>query len=95
MIRSFVVCFEELGSVADRPGRGAHQNICTEDNGETAADDLSVSTHHYSSQLGNSRTTWCRILKLNLKMYPYKIQIVQTLTPQDHLLREIFGQRRI
>ncbi|GFV94077.1 hypothetical protein TNCV_2957391 [Trichonephila clavipes] len=99
MISSLAGCFEELGSVADRPGRGAHRNICTEDNVETVwqsvADDPSVSTRHRSSQLSISRTTLRRILKLDLKMYPYKIQIVQTLLPQDHLLREIFGERLI
>ncbi|GFY52592.1 hypothetical protein TNIN_185521 [Trichonephila inaurata madagascariensis] len=35
MIRSLIDRFEELGSVADRPGRGAHRNIRTEDNVET------------------------------------------------------------
>ncbi|GFV61132.1 hypothetical protein TNCV_2100071 [Trichonephila clavipes] len=35
MIRSLVGCLEELGSMADRPGRGAHRNIRTEDNVET------------------------------------------------------------
>lgn len=91
MIRSLVGRFEELGSVADRPGRGAHRNIRTEDNVETVrqsvADDPSVSTRRRSSQLGISRTTLRRILKLDLKMYPYKIQIVQALLPQDHQQR--------
>ncbi|GFY71418.1 hypothetical protein TNIN_468361 [Trichonephila inaurata madagascariensis] len=35
MIRSLVGRFEELGSVADRPGRGAHRSIRTVDNVET------------------------------------------------------------
>ncbi|CAK1592413.1 unnamed protein product [Parnassius mnemosyne] len=34
MIASLVRRFEELGSVADRPGRGAHRNIRTVDNVE-------------------------------------------------------------
>ncbi|GFY52991.1 hypothetical protein TNIN_200381 [Trichonephila inaurata madagascariensis] len=35
IIRSLVGRFKELGSVVDSPGRGAHQNIRTEDNVET------------------------------------------------------------
>ncbi|GFY72675.1 hypothetical protein TNIN_174491 [Trichonephila inaurata madagascariensis] len=65
MIRSLVYRFEELGSVADHPGRGAHRNIRTEDNVETVwqsvADDPSVSNRRRSSQLGIFRTTLRRI----------------------------------
>ncbi|GFY28551.1 putative transposase [Trichonephila clavipes] len=90
MIRSLVCRFDELGSVLYRPGRGDHRNIRTEDNVETVrqsvADDPSVSTRHLSSQLDISRTTLRTILKLDLKMYPDKIQIVQILLPQDLLL---------
>ncbi|GFY76642.1 hypothetical protein TNIN_11601 [Trichonephila inaurata madagascariensis] len=79
--------FAELGSVANRPGRGAYGNIRTEDNVEivrqSVVDDPSVSTRRRSSQLGISRMTLRRILKLDLKMYPHKIQIVKTLLPQD------------
>ncbi|GFS51101.1 hypothetical protein TNCV_3532241 [Trichonephila clavipes] len=35
MIKSLVSHFEELGSMTDHHGRGAHQNICTEDSVET------------------------------------------------------------
>ncbi|GFY77686.1 hypothetical protein TNIN_127431 [Trichonephila inaurata madagascariensis] len=81
MIRSLVGRFEELGSLADYPGRGAHRNFRTEDNVEnvrqSVADDASVSSRRRSSQLGISRTTLRRTLKLDLKMYPYKIQIVK------------------
>ncbi|XP_065674000.1 uncharacterized protein LOC136090951 [Hydra vulgaris] len=94
---SLVGCFEDLGSVADRPGRGAHQNFRTEDNMETVwqsvAHDPSVSTCYRSSQLGISRTTLHRILKLDLKMYSYKIQIVETLLPQDHQQRLLYTIR--
>lgn len=87
MITSLVRRFEELGSVADRPGRGAHRNIRTEDNVEavqqSVANDPSVSTRRRSGQLGIPRTTLQRILKLDLKMYPYKVQIVQQILPQD------------
>ncbi|GFS99499.1 hypothetical protein TNCV_4534661 [Trichonephila clavipes] len=77
MIRSLVSRFEELGSVADRPGRGANRNIRTEDNVETVrqsvVDDPSVSTCRHSSQFGISRTTLRRSLKLDLKIHLYKI----------------------
>ncbi|GFX68562.1 hypothetical protein TNCV_1799751 [Trichonephila clavipes] len=55
MIRSLVGHFEELGSVADRPGRDAHQNIRTEDTVETVrqsfADGSSVSTRRFPELL--------------------------------------------
>ncbi|GFY45315.1 hypothetical protein TNIN_162031 [Trichonephila inaurata madagascariensis] len=35
LLRSLVGRFEELSSVVDRPGRGAHRNIRIEDNVET------------------------------------------------------------
>ncbi|GFY38791.1 hypothetical protein TNIN_327521 [Trichonephila inaurata madagascariensis] len=92
MIRSLFSRFEELGSVADHPGRGANRNISAEDNVETVRQIIhpSVSIRRRSSQVGISRMTLRRILKLDLKMYPYKIQIVQTLLPQYHLVRKIF-----
>ena len=34
-------------------------------------------------QLGITRTLLQKILKLDLKMFSYKIQMVQTLLPQD------------
>ncbi|GFX97908.1 hypothetical protein TNCV_4905591 [Trichonephila clavipes] len=65
MIMSLVGRFEELGSVADGPGRGTLRNIRTEGNVETAqqsvVDDPFVSTRLRSCQLGISRTTLCRI----------------------------------
>nr|CAH7741542.1 unnamed protein product [Callosobruchus chinensis] len=74
MIKSLVGRFDELGSMADCPGRGVHRNIRTEGNVETvrqsAAEDSSVSTRRHSSQLGISKTTFLRILKLNLKTCP-------------------------
>ncbi|GFY75630.1 hypothetical protein TNIN_140681 [Trichonephila inaurata madagascariensis] len=55
MIRSLVGHFEELGSVADRPGKDAYQNIRTEDNVETVrqsfADGPSVSTRRFPELL--------------------------------------------
>ncbi|GFY43554.1 hypothetical protein TNIN_422801 [Trichonephila inaurata madagascariensis] len=77
MIRSLVGNFEDLGSVAHRPGRGTNQNIRTEVNVETVqqnvAHDPFVSTRRLSSQLCISRTTLHSVLKLDLKMYPWKI----------------------
>ncbi|GFU59854.1 hypothetical protein TNCV_4726211 [Trichonephila clavipes] len=60
MIRSLADRIEKLGSVAIRPGRGAHLNIRTDDIVETVrqsvADDPSVLTRRRSSQMGISRT---------------------------------------
>ncbi|GFR27379.1 hypothetical protein TNCT_180401 [Trichonephila clavata] len=79
MIRSLVGRFEELSSVAYRPGRGAHRNIYSEDSVETVqqsvADDPSVSTRCRSSQLGISRTTLGRILKFDLRCTHTKLKL--------------------
>lgn len=90
-IRSLVNNFAEYGTVGDsrrtgrpRTGRSA-ENIdavrqSVEENPET-------STRRRSSQLQLSDRTLRRILKHDLHLFPYKIQLVQKLNPEDFVLR--------
>lgn len=83
--------FAEYGTVGDsrrtgrpRTGRSA-ENIdavrqSVEENPET-------STRRRSSQLQLSDRTLRRILKHDLHLFPYKIQLVQKLNPEDFVLR--------
>lgn len=91
MIRNLVSRFEEHGRVSDLPGRGRGRSVRNEAVVEAVRqsvnEDPSVSTRRRSAQLGMSRTSLQRILKRDLKMFPYKIQMVQQLLPQDHQAR--------
>ncbi|GFR16847.1 hypothetical protein TNCT_664911 [Trichonephila clavata] len=55
MVRSLVCRFEELGSVADRPGKGDQRNIRTEDNVETCCRALQMI---HLSQLAVVSANW-------------------------------------
>ncbi|XP_075164295.1 uncharacterized protein LOC142236896 [Haematobia irritans] len=91
LLRSLVNNFAEYGNVGDsrrtgrpRTGRSA-ENIdavrqSVEENPET-------STRRRSSQLQLSDRTLRRILKHYLHLFPYKIQLVQKLNPEDFVLR--------
>jgi len=50
------------------------------------------STRRRSQKLGMSDRTVRRILKKDLHMHPYKIQLVQGLKPADHGKRRTFAE---
>lgn len=54
---------------------------------ESIAEDPRTSTERRATQLGMSRTSLRRILKLDLHAFPYKIQVAQQLLPRDHQQR--------
>ena len=77
MIKNLIIRFEERGSVDNYP----RSNICCPVRHEesvqavrqSVSDDLSVSTRQLAVQLNMSRTSLKRILKMDLKMFPYII----------------------
>lgn len=87
MIRNLISRFENTGSVADLPGRGprrtVRKNEAVQSVQQSVLQDPYASTRRRSSQLGISRTSLQKILELDLKLFPYKIQMVQSLKPQD------------
>ncbi|XP_033222677.1 uncharacterized protein LOC117176532 [Belonocnema kinseyi] len=51
---------------------------------ESVREQPSTSTRHRSQQLAISRTSLMRILRKDLAMKPYKVQLVHQLKPIDH-----------
>ena len=86
-IKSLYQKFADIGNVNDKPGSGRKRSIRTEDVIERVAvsitDNPKTSTRKRASQLNISQTTLCRILKKDLKLKPYKIQLTQQLLPND------------
>ncbi|GFY73853.1 hypothetical protein TNIN_348381 [Trichonephila inaurata madagascariensis] len=92
-------CFEELGSVADLPGRGAHGNIRTEDNVETVVADFfengngtpeTISGASYRSMIEN----FLRPMAQQIPNLWFQQDGVTAHTARQtmDLLREIFGE---
>lgn len=86
-IRAIVAKFERYGNVRDarrtgrpRSGRSV-ENIQLVRQSVTASPE--TSTRRRSTQLGIPRGTVIQILKKDLRLYPYKIQMVQQLNPGD------------
>ncbi|CAH2007407.1 unnamed protein product [Acanthoscelides obtectus] len=95
-IRSIIWRFQTQGSVSDllrtvRP-RLAFTGENIERVEESFQEDLEPSTRRRSTQLGLSRTSLRRILK-HLRMFPYKIQMVHHLRPQDYAQRQNYAIR--
>jgi hypothetical protein len=62
---------------------------------EFFSENPSVSTRRASQELGISRTSLQRILKHDVKLYPYKIQMFQLLTSHHIEKRLAFGRRML
>lgn len=88
--------FEETGSVATIKTPGRDRTVRTEQNIALVQDSVAVSPQkslqRRSQQLGISTTSLQRILKKDLHMHPYKIQLTQYLKPTDHLKRRNFAE---
>lgn len=54
-------------------------------------EDPNLSIPRRAQQLNLSQTTTWRILRKDLGLHPYKIQLVQELKPQDHGMRRTFA----
>ena len=80
--------FMETGSVNDQPRSGRPRSGRSEENQEvvetTFVQDQTKSIRRASLELNISRATIHRLLRKDIGMYPYKLQIVQSLEPQDY-----------
>lgn len=74
MIRNLIGGFEEMGLVADRPGKGTHRNKRIEENADTVRDCLNQSLLQPIGHFQND-------IAYYFKVESYEIQIVQTLLP--------------
>ena len=59
--------------------------------GESVSEDPNLSIHRRAQQLRLSQSSTWRILRNDLSLFPYKIQLTQELKPNDHLHRRQFA----
>ena len=80
--------FMETGSVNDQPRSGRPRSGRSEENQEvvetTFVQDQTKYIRRASLELNISRATIHRLLRKDIGMHPYKLQIVQSLEPQDY-----------
>jgi len=97
MIRRLVARFQEQGSVRDLPRSGRPCSVTNEENiqrvQESVEENPETSTRRRSAELQMSRRSLRRILRKNLHMFPYKVQLVQELKPGDSQQRIIYAVR--
>lgn len=95
-IRRLVSNFDEHGTLADRPHAVHHRprrsNELVEMIRESVAEHPEISYRHRAQQFGVSGTTLRRILKEELHLFPYKVQLTQRILPTDHTRRLVYGQ---
>ena len=86
-IKGMIKIFEDQGAVSDLPRSGRPKAVCTDENKERTRKNVennpTTSTRKRSLELGISRTSLRRVMK-SLNFYPYKLQLIQELKPQDY-----------
>ena len=86
-IKSLIRKFQETGAVHDAKKTGRPKLIRTEVQINCVATDVAnnsnTSIRRRSLQLGITRSSLQRILKKDLKLFPYKIQLCQELLPTN------------
>lgn len=86
LIARWVEKFEETGSTLEKPKSGRPRSSRTVKNVESVAqsirEDPNISIRKRAVALNVHRSSLCRILHKDLKLHPYKIQLVQELKPQ-------------
>ena len=86
-IRALYSKFKSSG-ILSNVSRGTIQRRARSDTNITIAQDLleenpNLSTTRGAQALGNSQSSMQRILRFDLKLFPYKIQMVQQLKPEE------------
>ena len=90
-IRNYVKKFRETASAQPSTSSGRRRSVRTPENIEAVRDAVlkspTRSTRKLSQALDIKRTSLMRILKGDLKLYPYKIQVCQKLKQEDKAKR--------
>lgn len=99
LIKIWIKRFEETGSTFKQPAQGRPRTSRTTDNIERVKDSVrenpQVSTRKRSAALNLSRRSLQRILKLDLKLHPYKLQLTQELKDTDFGARLAFAEEML
>lgn len=93
-IKNWYSKFMDTGSVKDRPrtGRTRVTDASVEEVRQTVDTSPRKSTRAISTDIGIPKSTVHKILRKQLSLFPYKLQIHQALHPGDRELRFAFGQ---
>lgn len=94
-VKSIVDKFYQTGSVHDLPRSGRPRSARSEENiaavSASVADSPSTSIRHRGQELGIARSSLHRILRIDLHLHPYKIQLRQFIDADDHKDRRTFA----
>ena len=94
-IRRIVKKFETTGLVVDQPTPVRRRNARSDENivavRECVSEDSNVSIPRRAQELRLSHNSTWRILRKDLGLFPYKIQLIQKLKPNDHFQRRQFA----
>lgn len=90
-IRRIVNNFRTTFSLHDNPRTTRRRNVRTEKNiaavNDSVIEDHEMSIRRRSQEVGLCPSTIWKIMRKDLCLYPYKIQLVQELKPNDHSSR--------
>lgn len=99
LIKSWIKKFEENGSLENIRPPGLQRSVRTNQNidrvRDAVAQDPRRSVRKQASVLQLHRSTVFRILKKDLKLHPYKTQIVQELKETDYPVRLAFANQML
>ena len=91
-----VTNFRMTGDASKRKSPGRHRTSRNAENcggvKKAITQSPSKSTRRLAQQVNIPRTSVNRILKQDLRLYPYKVQVVQQLLPADKLQRKTFAE---
>ena len=94
-IRNVVDKFESTGSVNDRPTPVRRRNARSAENiatiRESVQENPRQSIPRRAQEFGLSQTSTWRILRRDLSLHPYKIQLTQELKVNDQKRRRLFA----
>lgn len=94
-IRRLVAKFESTGSINNQPTSIRHINARSIENIAAMRDSVwenpKQSISRRSQELGLSATSTWQILRRDLGLHPYKIQLTQELKVNDHTQRRVFA----
>ena len=95
LMKAWVKKFEQTGSTTNIKQTGRPRSRRSEENIReieiSVRNDPESSTRKRSAALAIPRTSLRRILHLDLKLHPYKLQIVQEMKPNDYIERKLLA----
>lgn len=99
LIRTWVQKFRATGSTVNNPRPGPSRTARTEENIQRVENSVlqnpRQSVRKRASSLALPKTTVQRILSKDMKLHPFKVQLVQALKPSDFIMRKEFCENML